>query len=127
MSPPKPTTVAGYIAAAPKEARAKLREMRAAIASAAPGATQGLKWSMPAFSYDRILVTFAAFKHHIGLYPTPSAVRAFSKELAGYKAASGSIQFPLAEPLPKALIRKIVAFRAAEARGKDAKWRVKTN
>jgi uncharacterized protein YdhG (YjbR/CyaY superfamily) len=127
MSPPKPTTVAGYIAAAPKEARAKLREMRAAIASAAPGATQGLKWSMPAFSYDRILVTFAAFKHHIGLYPTPSAVRAFSKELAGYKTASGSIQFPLAEPLPKALIRKIVAFRAAEARGKDAKWRVKTN
>ena len=119
----KPTTVSQYIAAAPTEARAKLREIRATIAAAAPGATQALKWSMPAFSYDRILVTFAAFNHHIGVYPTPSAVRAFRKELAGYKTAAGSIQFPLDRPLPKALIRKITAFRVAEARGKDAKWR----
>jgi uncharacterized protein YdhG (YjbR/CyaY superfamily) len=119
----KPTTVSQYIAAAPKEARAKLREMRAAIASAAPGATQALKWSMPAFSYDRILVTFAGFKHHVGFYPTPSAVRAFRKELAGFKTAAGSIQFPLDRPLPKALIRKITAFRVVEAHGKDARWR----
>ena len=115
--------ISKYIAAAPKEARAKLREMRATIASAAPGATQSLKYSMPAFSYDRILVAFAAFKNHIGLYPTPSAVRAFRKELAGYKTAKGSIQFPLAAPLPKALIRKITAFRVAELKARHAKWR----
>ena len=120
---PKPVTIAGYIAAAPKEARAKLREMRATIASAAPKATQSLKYSMPAFSYDRILVAFAAFKNHIGLYPTPSGVRAFRKELAGYKTAKGSIQFPLDEPLPKSLIRKITAFRVAEAKASDAKQR----
>jgi uncharacterized protein YdhG (YjbR/CyaY superfamily) len=125
--PSKPGTIAEYIAAAPKEARAKLREMRAAITSAAPGATQSLKWSMPAFSYDRILVAFAAFKHHVGFYPTPSAVRAFRKELAGYKTAAGSIQFPLDAPLPKALIRKITAFRVAAARARDAKWRESTS
>jgi uncharacterized protein YdhG (YjbR/CyaY superfamily) len=119
----KPTTVSQYIAAAPAETRAKLREMRATIASAAPGATQALKWSMPAFSYDRILVTFAAFKHHIGFYPTPSAVRAFRKELGGYRTATGSIRFPLDRPLPRALIRKITAFRVVEANGKNARWR----
>ena len=127
MSPLKPTTIAGYIAAAPKDTRAKLREMRATIAAAAPGATQGLKWSMPAFSYDRILVTFAAFRHHIGFYPTPSAMRAFRKELAGYKTATGSVRFPLDQPLPGLLIRRMTAFRVAESKSKDAKWRTPTN
>ncbi|MEO8020123.1 MAG: DUF1801 domain-containing protein [Pseudomonadota bacterium] len=121
----KPTTVAGYIAAAPKEARAKLREMRALVAVAAPGATQGLKWGMPAFSYDRILVTFAAFKHHIGFFITPDVKRAFAKELADYKTASSSVQLPLDVPLPRALIKRITAYRAREARTKDAKWRSK--
>jgi len=119
----KPATISAYIAAAPKEARAHLRAMRQVIAAAAPGARQGLKWGMPAFSYQRILVTFAAFKHHAGLYPTPSAVRAFKVELAGFKTASGSIQFPLDAPLPKALIRKITAFRVRECKDQDAKWR----
>ena len=73
----KPRTVAEYIAAAPTESRGKLRELRALIAAAAPGATQNLKWGMPSFSYERILVTFAAFQRHIGFFPTPSAVRAF--------------------------------------------------
>jgi uncharacterized protein YdhG (YjbR/CyaY superfamily) len=123
VSPLKPTTIAGYIAAAPKEARAKLREMRATIAAAAPEATQSLKYRIPAFSYERMLVAFAAFKNHIGLYPTPSAVRAFRKELAGYKTAKGSIQFPLAQPLPKSLIRKITAFRVAEAQARHANRR----
>jgi len=64
----RPKTVAEYINAAPKEARVKLREMRACIRDAAPGATESLKWGMPSFSYKRILVTFAAHKHHIGFY-----------------------------------------------------------
>lgn len=99
--------------------------MRACIAAAAPGATQSLKWGMPSFSYRRILVTFAAFKHHIGFYPTPSAVRAFAKDITKYKHASGSIQFPLDQPLPKALITRITAFRVKECRASDAKWRQK--
>ena len=97
--------------------------MRTLIAAAAPGAKQELKWGMPAFSYDRILVTFGGFKEHIGFFPTPSAIRAFRKELAGYKVSSATIQFPLDEPLPKTLIRRITKFRVSESRSRDAKWR----
>ena len=119
----KPTTVTEYINAAPKEARQKLREMRATVRAAAPGAAEGLKWSMPAYSYRRILVTFALFKHHIGFYPTPPAVKAFAKQLSGYKTATGSIQFPLDKPLPLDLIRKITAFRVRESVEEDKKWK----
>jgi len=119
----RPTNITEYINAAPKEAQKKLREMLACIRKAAPGAKEGLKWGMPAFSYQRILVTFKAFKHHLGFYPTPSAVRAFAKELAKFKTASASIQFPLDQPLPLTLIRKITAFRVKESLEEDAKWR----
>ena len=119
----KAKTISEYIAAAPKEARGKLREMRAIISAAAPGAKQGLKWGMPAFSCERILVTFAAFKRHIGFFPTPSAVRAFKKDLTRYKTSSATIQLPLDAPLPKSLIRRITKFRVKESRARDAQWR----
>lgn len=119
----RPTSVSEYIEAAPDAARRKLREMRACIRKAAPDATEGLKWGMPAFSYKRILVTFAAHKSHIGFYPTPSAVRAFAKELSKFNTARGSIQFPLEKPLPLPLIRKITAFRVRESVEQDGKWR----
>ena len=119
----RPATIAEYINAAPKETRAKLREMHKCIRAAAPGAIEGLKWGMPAFSYKRILVTFAVFKHHIGFYPTPSAVKAFEKELSKYVTAKGSIQFPLEKPLPSPLIRKITAFRVRESLERDKTWR----
>jgi uncharacterized protein YdhG (YjbR/CyaY superfamily) len=77
----RPKTITEYIDAAPKEAQKKLREMRACIRQAAPGAEESLKCGMNAFSYKRILVTFAAHQHHLGFYPTPSAVRAFAKDL----------------------------------------------
>src|SRR4029077_15390134 len=111
----RPKTTTEYINAAPTDARKKLREMRACVRAAAPGATESLKWGMPAFSYRRILVTFAAHKNHIGFYPTPSAVSAFTKELSKFTTARGSIQFPLEDPLPMALIRKITAFRVRES------------
>jgi uncharacterized protein YdhG (YjbR/CyaY superfamily) len=125
MTPPKarPKSITEYINAAPKEARKKLREMRACIRASAPGATESLKWAMPAFSYGRILVTFAAHKNHIGFYPTPSAVRAFAKYLSKFATARGSIQFPLEKLLPLPLIRKITAFRVRESIEKDGKWR----
>jgi len=119
----KPQTITGYIKAAPKETREKLREMRMCIRKAAPGAKESLKWGMPAFSYRRILVTYAAFKHHIGFYPTPSAVKKFAKNLSGFKTAKGSIQFPLEKPLPLFLIRKITAFRIRECNEEDRKWK----
>lgn len=119
----RPASVSEYIEAAPNGARKKLREMRACIRKAVPDATEGLKWGMPAFSYKRILVTFAAHKTHIGFYPTPSAVKAFAKELSKFNTASGSVQFPLEKPLPLALIRKITAFRVRESVEQDRKWR----
>jgi uncharacterized protein YdhG (YjbR/CyaY superfamily) len=125
MTPEKarPKTITEYIDAAPKEAQKKLREMHACIRKAAPGATEGLKWGMPAFSYQRILVTFAAHKTHIGFYPTPSAVSAFAKDLSKFTTAKGSIQFPLEKPLPLPLIRKITAFRVRESIEQDKKWK----
>ena len=125
MSPEKarPESIAEYINAAPKDARKKLREMRACVRAAAPGVMESLKWGMPAFSYRRILVMFAAFKHHIGFYPTPSAVSAFAHDLSKFATAKGSIQFPLENPLPLSLIRKITAFRVRESIEKDGKWR----
>jgi uncharacterized protein YdhG (YjbR/CyaY superfamily) len=120
---PKPKNITEYIATASAEAQEKLYEMLTCIRAAAPGATESLKWGMPAFSYKRILVTFAAFKHHIGFYPTPSAVKAFEKNLSKFKTAKGSIQFPLDKPLPLSLIRKITQFRVRESMEADAKWK----
>ncbi len=69
------------------------------------------------------LVTFAAYQHHIGFYPTPSAVRAFAKNLSKFVTADASIQFPLEKPLPLALIRKITAFRVRQSIQEDKKWK----
>jgi uncharacterized protein YdhG (YjbR/CyaY superfamily) len=93
------------------------------FAKAAPGAKESLKWRMPAFSYRRILVMFAIYEHHVGFYPTSSAVREFANELAKFHTAKGSIQFPLEKRLPLALIRKITAFRVRESLEKDGKWK----
>ena len=119
----KPKNVEEYIASAPKESRAKLKEMQRIIKTTAKGAEGTLKWSMPAYSYKRILVTFAGYKHHIGFYPTPRAITKFKKEISKYKTAKGSVQFPLDKPLPLGLIKKITAFRVKEALEEDKKWK----
>jgi uncharacterized protein YdhG (YjbR/CyaY superfamily) len=119
----KPKSIEEYILAAPEEAGEKLWQIHQTIRAAAPGAAESLKWSMPSYSYQRILVTFAVFKKHIGFYPTPSAVESFSKELSKFKTAKGSIQFPLDQKLPLALIHRITQFRAKESLSKDKKWR----
>ena len=122
MSKTKPTTIAEYINSAPNEAQKNLRELYAILKKAAPGAREGMKWSSPVFEEKRILFAFAAFKSHLNFMPTPSAMKPFEKELAKYKIGKGSIQFPYNKRLPKALIRKIAAFRVKELREKDAKW-----
>lgn len=125
MTPKKvsPKIVERYIEAAPKQAQKKLREMRACIRKSAPGATESLKWRMPAYSYRRILVMFAGYKHHIGFYPTPAAMKAFAPELSKFVTGRGSVQFPLEQPLPLALISKMTAYRVRESIEKDGKWR----
>lgn len=123
MPKTKPTTVIEYIKAAPKEAQKKLREIRAVLKSVAPNAKETLKWGSPAFEEKRILFAFTAFKSHINFMPTQSAMKPFKKELAEYITGKDTIQFPYNKPLPKALIRKIGAFRAKQVREEDARWR----
>ncbi|MEX2594884.1 MAG: DUF1801 domain-containing protein [Anditalea sp.] len=122
MTADKPNNIDEYIAGFPKDAQKVLKQMRACLHEFAPGAEEALKWGVPTFSYHRILFTFAAFKHHISLYPTPSAVKSFAKDLSEYKTSSSTIQFPLDKPLPLSLIRKIAAFRVRESMEKDVKW-----
>ena len=119
----KPKTIEEYIDAAPAELQERLWKLHETIKAAAPGASEALKWSMPAYSYQKILLTFAVFKNHTGFYPMPSAVKAFKKELTKYKTAEGSIQFPHDKPLPLPLIKKIVKFRVKESGEGTIKWR----
>lgn len=114
-------TVAAYIAAAPRPTQKKLKEMRAVVRKAAPKAQEDIRYGLAAVSYDKGIVMYGAFKNHIGFYPTPSAVNAFKKDLARYKTAKGSIQFPLDMPLPASLIRKITLFRVKESEPKKTK------
>lgn len=122
MPKTRPTTIAQYIDAAPKEGQRNLRELYALLKKAAPKAKEALKWRVPVFEEERILFAFAAFKSHLNFMPTPSAMKPFEKELAKYKTGKGSIQFSYDERLPKALIRKIAAFRIKDVRDNDARW-----
>jgi uncharacterized protein YdhG (YjbR/CyaY superfamily) len=113
----------GYIAAFPEDVQKKLQEIRATIKKAAPEAEETISYAIPTFKLNGNLVHFAAFKNHIGFYPTPTAIEAFRKELSVYESAKGSVQFPLNEPLPHALITKIVKFRVKDnlEKGKKVK------
>ena len=103
-----------YIAMFPSDIQERLNELRATIKEAAPEAEEVISYQMPTFKYHGILVYFAAFKNHIGFYPTVSGIQTFKKELSVYKGAKGSVQFPHKEPLPLGLIAKIVKFRVRE-------------
>ena len=103
-----------YIAAFPEDVQKILRELRAVIKAAAPEAEEKFSYQMPTFALHGNLVHFAAHKSHIGFYPTPSGIEAFKEELAVYKGAKGSVQFPLDKPLPWDLIARIVRFRVVE-------------
>jgi uncharacterized protein YdhG (YjbR/CyaY superfamily) len=104
-----------YIAGFPPETQRVLLEVRAVIRGAAPAATETISYSIPTFDLNgRHLVHFAGFAHHIGFYPTPRGVEQFEAELSRYKQGRGSVQFPLDQPMPLDLIRRIVEFRAAE-------------
>jgi len=109
-----PNSIDEYIASFPEETQKILQELRAAIKAAAPGAQEKISYQMPAFAQKGILVYFAAWKNHIGFYPTSSGTQAFKQELSVYKSSKGSVKFPLDKPLPLDLISNIVRFRVAE-------------
>ena len=101
-----------------------LETLRKVIKEAAPDAKEKISWEMPTFVLQGNLVHFAAHKNHIGFYPAPSGIDAFKNELAEYKGAKGSVQFPLTKPMPYELISKIVKLRVAE-NIKDAEDKLK--
>jgi len=109
-----PQTIDAYIAGFPYDIQAILQNIRRTIREVAPDAQEGIKYQMPTFILHGNLVHFAAFKQHIGLYPTPSGITQFKEELAPYAGAKGSVRFPLDRPIPFDLIRKIVQFRVQE-------------
>ncbi len=108
------TSIDEYIAAFPEEIQTILEEIRATIQASAPDAEEKFSYQMPTFALKGNLVHFAAFKNHIGFYPTPSGTEAFKEEIARYQGAKGSIRFPLDEPMPLDLIARIVKMRVAE-------------
>lgn len=110
----KAATFATYLEDCPKEAQARLRAMRAAIRKAAPDADEAISYGVPTFKLNGNLVHFGGYKKHIGFYPGAEAIKVFAKELAPYKTARGSAQFPHDEPLPIALVTKIVKFRVKQ-------------
>jgi uncharacterized protein YdhG (YjbR/CyaY superfamily) len=111
-----------YIEGFPPETQKALAEMHALIKAAAPGATEKISYAMPTFDLNgRHLVHFAGYAKHIGFYPVPSGMEAFEEELNPYKTGKGSAQFPLGQPLPADLIRRIVEFRVEENLHKTSK------
>lgn len=110
----KPKDVDGYIAAAPKDVQQRLRQIRQIIRDAAPQAEEKISYGIPAYMFHGRLIYFAAFKNHIGFYPMKDVIGKFKKELVGYPASKGTIQFPHNKPLPLTLVKKIVVFRVKE-------------
>ena len=107
-------TIDEYIKTFPADIQGILEKMRQTIKEAAPEATEAISYRIPTFTLNGNLVHFAAFKSHIGFYPTPSGTESFRKELSPYKGGKGSVRFPLDRPIPYALVKKMVAFRVKE-------------
>jgi uncharacterized protein YdhG (YjbR/CyaY superfamily) len=125
------TVIDNYISGFTPEIQKKLHQFRSIVLKIAPKATESLGYGIPTFKLDGNLVHFAAYKNHIGFYPAPSAIKAFSAELKQYEQSKGAIRFPLDKPLPVGLISKIVKFRLKEnkekGRSKKAKKTIKTS
>jgi uncharacterized protein YdhG (YjbR/CyaY superfamily) len=119
METTKFKTVDEYIAALPDSVKPIIEELRETVKQAAPEAEESISYNMPAYQLNGPLAYYAAFKNHIGFYPTPASIIAFEEELSAYKGAKGSIQFPLNKPLPLELITRIVKVRLQENLNKN--------
>jgi uncharacterized protein YdhG (YjbR/CyaY superfamily) len=109
-----PANIDEYIAAFSPDVQSLLEKIRLTIREAAPQAEEKISYKMPAFALNGILVYFAAFKKHIGMYPPVQGDKKLSKELAPYRGEKGNLKFPLDEPIPYDLIRRVVTFRVKE-------------
>ena len=107
-------TIDEYILQFPEEVQEILKTVRNVIKAAAPEASEKISYQMPTFAIHGNLVHFAAYKNHIGFYPTPSGILAFEDALSDYKRSKGAVQFPLNKPIPYDVISEIVTFRVEE-------------
>lgn len=107
-------SVDDYVSSQPAGISEKLQSLRAVIKQEAPEAQELISYNMPAYKLKGVLLYFGVHSHHIGFYPTPSAIDKFSKALAAYQTSKGAIQFPAEDPLPLELVSKIVRFRVKE-------------
>ncbi|MEI8279705.1 MAG: DUF1801 domain-containing protein [Bacteroidota bacterium] len=114
-----------YHATLPLSTQLLLDTLRKAISQTAPNATEVISYNMPAFRQNGVLVYYAAFKQHIGFYPTASPIIVFKDEIAKYQTSKGAIQFPIDKPIPVALVKKIVKYRVAEDAEKAKKRTIK--
>lgn len=105
-----------YIATFPEDVQVILEKIRKTIHEAAPDATEAISYQMPTFKLNGNLVHFAAYKKHIGFYPTPNGVSGFKEELSKYPTSKGAVQFPLDRPIPYDLIKRIVEYRVEETK-----------
>lgn len=122
---PRPKDIDGYISQFPDDVQAVLQEVRATISRAAPNAEETISYQMPAFRQQGILVYFAAWKKHVGLYPPITGDKAIEKAVARYAGPKGNLQFPLDEPMPLDLIERIVKLRVKLDEAKAAAKRKK--
>jgi len=112
-------TIDEYIARFPKDVRDILEELRRVIRESTPEAEETISYGIPTFDLNgRHLVHFAAYKNHVGFYPTSSGIKAFKKELSPFRTSKGTAQFPLDKPIPFDLVKKIVKFRVKENESK---------
>ncbi|TKK71701.1 hypothetical protein FC093_01380 [Ilyomonas limi] len=113
-NPVTPGTIDAYIISFPENIQQMLEVMRMTIRKAAPDAVEIINYGIPTFYLKGNLVHFAAYKNHIGFYPSPSGIIAFKEEVSAYKSSKGAVQFPVDKPLPLSLISKIVKYRVKE-------------
>src|ERR1700681_4760360 len=123
--PKKAKDIDGYISQFPADVQAILQKVRTTISSAAPGAEGTISYLMPAFKLHEMLVDFAAWEKHIGLYPPISGDKTLEKAIARYAGPKGNLQFPLDEPIPYDLIERIVQLRVKQDLAKAAAKRKK--
>jgi uncharacterized protein YdhG (YjbR/CyaY superfamily) len=113
-----PATIDDYIAAFPEDVQSRLEAIRQTVRQAAPQAQETISYGMPTFRLKGFLVSFAAWKKHIGFYPISTAMEAAIPDLSNYKTSGkGTVQFPMDQPVPLPLIRKLVEFRVKETQG----------
>jgi uncharacterized protein YdhG (YjbR/CyaY superfamily) len=115
-----------YISQFPAGTQKLLKQMRATIKKAAPGAKEAMKYGIPTFVLEgRNLVHFGGYNHHVGFYPTPNGMQTFKEELAPYAQGKGSANFPLDKPMPLGLVTKIVKYRIKVEKEQQAKGKTK--